>query len=365
MPVGTSQVRHRAGTFIGRERELAELRASLEEAAAGRGGVVVITGDAGIGKTRLLKEFAAQAGEGCQVLTGRCWEEGGAPAYWPWIQVIRGAGGDFSDIATASRDSVQHRDPEGVRFALFDAVAGFLFGLDEPTLIVLEDLHAADEPSLLLLRFLGEATADSRVLLVCSYRDTEPGTRELAGVLAGIARLGPRLTLEGLTDEEVKTYVAGVAGEAAAPTLAVRLRAVTGGNPFFLDELLRAGADVAEPSFRIPEEVRVVIRRRIDGLSPEAVSLLQLAAVGGRELDLAVLERMSRLTPSDLVGAIGEAVDACVLVESLGGGGHAFAHELMRATIYDDLSVRRRHELHLGMGTVLEDLGRGDLDRRL
>ena len=235
---------------------------------------------------------------------------------------------------------------------------------EAPTLILLEDLHAADEPSLLLLRFLGDAIGGSRILLVGSYRDGEPRVRELARHFSSLARAGRRITLRGLSAEEVETYVARVAGMEAARSLAAQLAATTGGNPFFLGELLRS-IDADDSTMRIPEEVRAVIRHRIDGLSPEAATLLQLAAVGGRTLDLAVLEGMSRLTPSLLVEAVGESVEAGVLVEEIEEPGPAFAHELVRATLYEDLSTRRRHELHLGMGTMLEELAAGDLDRRL
>lgn len=362
--------------FVGRASEFEELQEALDDASAGRGVVVVVTGDAGIGKTRLLQELAGQAAGGWAVLAGRCWEEGGAPAYWPWIQVIRAAGGDFAEIAASSGGSAaEQSDPESVRFALFDAVTRFLLGREGPLLILIEDLHAADEPSLLLLRFLGEEIARSRVLVLCSYRDGEPRVRELASLLAGVVRIGRRIVLHGLSEEEVEAYVACVVGEAVTRSLVARLHTITGGNPFFLGEVVRGiaaeqlggwpGADVADPTLRLPEEVRVVIRRRIDGLSPEAASLLQLAAVGGRELDLSVLERMSRLSPSRLVDAIGEALEAGVLVEDIGGQRHAFAHELVRETLYEDLAARRRLELHLQMGSVLEELGRGDLDRRL
>ena len=340
---------------------------------------MIVTGDAGIGKTRLLTEVADKAGaHGWTVLAGRCWEEGGAPAYWPWIQVVRAAGGDFEAIAAPSAGAaVEQTDPGSVRFALFDAVTRFLLDRadERPVLIVLEDLHAADEASLLLLRFLGEAVASAPIAVLCSYRDEEPRVRELAPLFAGLTRIGRRLSLRGLSQDEVKAYVARVVGEDVTPSLVTRLHSITGGNPFFLGELIRAvdadelakwaRAGNADPTWRIPEEVRAVIRRRIDRLSPEASSVLQLAAVSGRELDLAVLEAMSRLSPSRLIDAVGESLDSGVLVEDVDGQRQAFAHELVRETLYLDLSARRRAELHLQMGAVLEELGRGDPDRRM
>jgi hypothetical protein len=254
-------------------------------------------------------------------------------------------------------------------------VTRFLLDREEPLVVLVEDLHAADEPSLLLLRFLGEAIPESRMLVLCSYRGGEPRVRELAPLFGGVARVGRRIALGGLSEAEVETYVRRAVGEADTHGLAGRLHEITGGNPFFLGEVLRgitveqlsawASEDVEDPALRIPEEVRAVIRQRVAGLSPEGASLLQIAAVGGREIDLDVLERMSQLSPRSLVDVIGEGLDAGVLVEDVGGRRRAFAHELVRETLYEDLPARRRLELHLRMGSVLEQLGRGDLDRRL
>ncbi|HEY7692073.1 MAG TPA: AAA family ATPase [Gaiellaceae bacterium] len=378
---GRSSGRRPSRPFVGRGRELEELQEALDEAAAGRGGVTIVTGDAGIGKTRLLAEVADQAGRDWSVFAGRCWEEGGAPAYWPWIQVVRAAGGDFAEIAAAATSPAgsagEQTDPESVRFALFDAVTRFLLDRVDgsPMLIVLEDLHAADEPSLLLLRFLGDAIAKAPIAVLCSCRDGEPRVHELATLFAGLSRVGRRIPLRGLSQDEVETYVEGIVGEPRTRLLAERLHSITGGNPFFLGELIRAvdadqltdwvdaGAD--DPGWRIPEQVRAVVRRRIDRLSPEAASLLQLAAVGGRELEFGVLERMSRLDAGRLVDAIGEALEAGLLVDDAGGRRQAFAHELVRETLYGDLSAWRRAELHLQIGAVLEELSRGDIDRRL
>jgi predicted ATPase len=184
--------------FVGRAQELEELEASLDEAAAWHGRVVLVTGEPGIGKTRLLQELVgAAAGRGWEVLTGRCWEGGGAPAYWPWIQVVRAAGGELERLAaaTSARPGSSSVDPESVRFALFDAVARFLADAarEQPLVIVLEDLHAADEPSLLLLRFLADTVAERPVLVLGSYREDERRVRDLAPLFAGLVRVAHRL----------------------------------------------------------------------------------------------------------------------------------------------------------------------------
>ena len=231
-----------AQPFVGRAKELRELEAMLDAAASGRGGVVLVTGEPGIGKTRLLQELERTAASaGSRVLVGRCWEEGGAPAYWPWIQVVRAAGGEFERLASARPEaSAPGVDPESVRFQLFDAATRFLqeAARRSSLVIALEDLHAADAASLLLLRFLSEAIASSRILVLATYREHESRAHEQAVQFAELVRVAKRISLRGLDVEEVEAYIASAVGS-APPSVAPRLHRVTGGNPFFLGEVLR------------------------------------------------------------------------------------------------------------------------------
>jgi class 3 adenylate cyclase/tetratricopeptide (TPR) repeat protein len=365
-----------ARPFVGREQELAELRTALDLVAIRRGSVFLITGEPGIGKTRLMQEVAGVAlDQGWRVLVGRCWEEGGAPAYWPWIQVVRAAGGEFERLAAPFPDSSApgSADPDSVRFRLFDAATQFLLDVARlrPLVIVLEDLHAADVSSLLLLRFLGEAIDQSPILVLGSYREGESRVHELATAFGELVRVGRRVPLRGLSTAEVEAYVGLVAGDAARPD-AAKLRAITGGNPFFLGEVMRllsAGAALGEaegvlsdPMLRVPEEVRSLIRRRVAGLSHEAVSSLDVAAVIGREFDFRLLERTSRLRPERLLDVVAEAVAAGIVLEAPATGRYAFVHELVRETLYEDLPPSRRLELHLMIGRALEELSQGDPD---
>jgi tetratricopeptide (TPR) repeat protein len=342
-----------ARPFVGRVPEIGELRAALEEAASGRGSLVLVTGEPGIGKTRLMGELAQSALEdGFGVLVGRCSEEGGAPAYWPWIQVVRAAGGELEQLAGAT-PAATAVDPESRRFGLFDAVTQFVAAAarERPLLIVLDDLHAADVPSLLLLRFLAEGLGERRALVVASYRAGERRVGELAAVFAELVRLGRRLPLSGLDVDEVEDYLAGLDGPSSHDR-ASRLHAMTQGNPFFLGEVVRLPA-----GGRVPREVRALIRRRVAGLSPAATDALRIAAVGGRALDLGTLERTSALGAGPLLDVLAEALDAGVLT-----GRYAFAHELVRETLYADLPPSRRAELHLAIGRELERRHRADLD---
>ena len=373
-----------ARPFVGRVQELADLESALEEAAAGRGSLVLLTGEPGIGKTRLMSELARIAAErSVNVAAGRCWEEGGAPPYWPWMQVVRSVGSDLERLAAPTGSPVGPLGssavvPEGERLRLFDAVGRFLAAAssEEPLLVTLDDVHAADEPSLLLLRFLGQALAEARVLLVASYRDAESRVRERGDVFAELARVGRRIPLRGLTSADVDAYVETVTGSRPTRQVAARLYEITAGNPFFVQEIVRllavdetfeslddAGSD---PFLRIPEEIRVLIRRRVAGLASEAIAILRVAAVIGREFDLHLLQRTSRLSPAKLLDVLGQAAAVGVIGELPSTPRrYAFAHELVRETLYDDLPPARRLELHQKVGQLLESVYADDLDPHL
>jgi hypothetical protein len=365
-----------ARPFVGRDHELDELRAALEDAAQGRGSLVLVTGEAGVGKTRLMEELAGlAAGRGWTMLFGRCWEEGGAPAYWPWVQIVRAAGAEFDRLATSDTEATV--DPEAVRFRLFDEVARFLYesARERRLLLVLDDLHAADAPSLLLLRFLSERVAGSTILVVGAYRPGEARVHDLAELFAELVRVGTRIPLRGLNVADVESYVTAVTGEPPPRPVVARLHQITGGNPFFLGEIVRllvvdgrlpdSGTQLRDPLLRLPEEVRALIRRRVAGLSHEAVSTLRVAAVVGREFDLPILQRAVLLSPSRLADVLGESVAAGVVAGAPGERAYSFAHELVRETLYEDLPAARRLELHLTIGRALQELHRHDLESHL
>ena len=358
---------------------------ALEEAATGRGSLVLLAGEPGIGKTRLMSEFARIAEQqGVSVVTGRCWEEGGAPPYWPWMQVIRSVGGDLEQLAAPTDPNAGRRAtasavvPESERFRLFDAVGRFLTDVasERPLLATLDDVHAADEPSLLLLRFLGDALADANVLLVASYRESEKRTRELGDVFADLTRVGRRISLRGLTSADLEDYVGTVTGSRPTDQAVARLHEITGGNPFFVGEIVRLlaaddtleslDATIKDPFLRMPEEVRALIRRRVASLPREAAAVLRVAAVIGREFDLHLLQRTSRLTPARLLAVLREAVAVGIVAELPSTPRrYSFAHELMRETLYDDLPPARRLELHHEVGCLIESVYEDDLDPHL
>jgi tetratricopeptide (TPR) repeat protein len=384
----TDQVRtrERIRPFVGRARELEELGSAIAEADAGRGSLLLISGEPGIGKSRLMEELADDVTErGWRVLNGRCWEGGGAPAYWPWVQVVREAGGEFDRLTPPDGESGRVRadrsvmdarlDPDAARFRLFDEVGRFLDDLarERPCLIVLDDLHAADEPSLLLLRFLATTGTTRPVVVVGSYRENEPRVVELADVFGELARLGRRIPLRGLSEDEVVTFVGLMWGDGPPASLADRVYRVTNGNPFFVGEVVRAliaegweGLGEPDGILPLPEEVRVLIRRRLAGLSPEAVISLRAAAVIGREFDLRVLSSASTLSLERLIGVLAEATRAAVVSEDPNvPTAFSFTHDLVRETLYEDLPSIRRMELHRTVGEVLVEAFRDDLEPHL
>ena len=250
--------------FVGRERELAELLGGLDDACACRGRLVLLAGEPGIGKSRLAEELIAHArARGVRTLVGRCWEAGGAPAYWPWVQSLRpylrdtdteslrsqlreGAA-DLARLFPELRDLLADLPPaapvesEGARFRLFDAMTAFLkrVAAERPLVLVLDDLHAADEPSLLLLRFVARELGESRLLIVGAYRGVDPTPAEpLTTTLTELARepVSRTLALAGLGEADVARFIELAAPGAPAAGLGAAVHAETEGNPLFVGE---------------------------------------------------------------------------------------------------------------------------------
>jgi class 3 adenylate cyclase/DNA-binding CsgD family transcriptional regulator len=391
-----------ADMFVGRKHELEILRGAFEQACAGRGRIVMLAGEPGIGKTRTAQELASHAaGREAAVLWGRCPEESGAPPYLPWVQVIRAAlqdanpdllaelgasAGDLADLVPEVRDrlpglerSAPLGDPAEARFRMFESIRQFLasLGRRRTLLVVFDNLHWADAPSLRLLEFLAPELADSRILVVGTYRATELSRRHpLSNALGALARTPHfvRVNLVGLSAEEVQVFIAA-AGTAVPAGLATTLHDQTEGNPLFLREIVRfleqrgalaAGSDGAEavsPSaIRIPEGVTEVIGRRLNLLSAGCNEVLALASVIGRDFTWEVLTRAaSPLTEDMLLEALDEAVAAHIVEETV-PERYRFAHNLIRVTLYDELRIARRRQSHRAVGNAIEAVHRADLD---
>jgi len=379
-----------AGAFVGREAELRLLTDAVADARAGRGRLVVVSGEAGIGKSRLTDEVAAHAKAlGVRVLWGRCWEAGGAPAFWPWVQALRSLVRDadpdvLREQLGRTAPEVAHLLPElrelypdlaepaaldsdGARFRLFEATASFLrsAAANEPLVVVLDDVHAADAPSLLMLEFVVGELADARVLLLAAYRDPEldPGDPQAAALASLARRASARLTLHGLPRPEVATFVAASAGVEPHESVVAAIADETEGNPLFVGEIVRllaAEGRLAEEvgsSWRmaIPETVKEVVGRRLRGLSDDCRETLDVASAIGREFPLELLEQVGGRAAGAELELLDEAVVARLVTDVPGSPGRLrFTHALVRDTLYDALAQGRRLELHRRIGEAIE-----------
>jgi DNA-binding SARP family transcriptional activator len=369
--------------FVGREHELAELDAGLDDAIAGRGRLFFLVGEPGIGKSRLADELIRHArGRGVEILVGRCWEASGAPAYWPWVQSLRGyvreaepdalrrelgaGAAELAQILPELRTILPgvpeptSLESESARFRLFDATAEFLRNASRrrPLLLFLDDLHAADAPSLLLLQFLARELRPMRILVLGAFRDVDPTPAQpLTSMLTEVAREPgtTRLSLRGLSQQDVAEYVELAAAELASPDLIASLYDETDGNPLFVGETVRLL--VVEGRIAIPQSVRDVISRRLAHLADECNRVLVLASVLGREFALDALARLSKLGEDDLLDTLDEAIAARVLSDVPGAPSRLrFAHVLIRDTLYAELTTARRVRLHRLAAEALEDL---------
>src|SRR5436309_11123947 len=382
--------------FVGRHDELVELRAGLEDAVTGRGRFFLVVGEAGIGKTRLVEELAREAAErGHLVLWGRCWEGEGAPPYWPWIQVIRaylrvahseglprvagGAGASYLAQLVPELAGIQSPGPsvppqsEHARFYLFDAVATFLQSRPDhtPLVLVFDDLQWADTPSLLLLQFLVHELRDTAMLVVATYREIEARQNpHVADILGALARDGRHLPLRGFGEEEVALFIEGKTGRSASAALVRAVHRETGGNPFFVDEivhlLVAEGAlerrDATIPrGLPVPQGVREAIRRRLGPLPAPCRDALTLASVVGGEVGLGAVQHACGLGADALLDVLGPALGREILVrDPRTAGRYRFAHALIRETIYEELGAAERARLHGRIGEVLETLHQRD-----
>ncbi|MEA3055705.1 MAG: hypothetical protein QOD30_1137, partial [Actinomycetota bacterium] len=333
------------GAFVGREHELGTLRRALDEARGGRTRTVVISGDAGIGKTRLVEELVGEARrDGAQSAWGRAWEGGGAPEYWPWIEILRDLGADAArDALATSRDGDgDGAGDDGARFRLFDRVATALraIGGPGPAVIVLEDAHVADEPTVRLAQFIARTVRDAPLLLLVTRR------HEGGSALADVEREAEVVHVSALGPDDLGTMLA-LDGETAA-----RIADASGGNPFFAEQLARwwaSGADRAT----VPSGVREVVRRRVSQLPEHTATLLPVGAVVGRGFDVAVVARATDTSAADVLEALAPAVRAALVVQEE-AGRFRFHHDLVRAALIDDLEPSTRARHHLAVAGALE-----------
>jgi predicted ATPase len=381
------------GEFLCREKELALARDALHEVLRGRGQLLLLVGEAGIGKTRLAAELVALAqGHGALAFWGRCHAGEGARVFWPWVQILRaflaergadrvhaslgGGAPEVAEYVPELRERLPELPPpapdrgEALR-RLFEGVAHLLReeASAVPLVLVLDDLHCADEPSLRLLRFVARELAAARMLVVGTYREVAAsGSEALLDALAELARLHHpkrKIWLRGLTHSCVRRFIQRVSGGDPSPALVEACYARSEGNPLFLLELLHWMQGREEPwdpppegfEREIPEGIRHVIRQRLTGLSAECRGVLASASVLGREFPASVLARVCGLSEDELLTRLEEAETARAVEAMRASPGRLrFTHPLIGETLYDELSTRVRAGLHRRAGEVLEEL---------
>jgi DNA-binding SARP family transcriptional activator len=354
---------------IGRESALGALDAALAEVVSNRRGrAVVVTGEPGIGKTRLVTELARTAAEhGARVLWGRCHEADVSPAYWPWVPIVRELAGQRpSEVVRgllspgSAHVSV---DANSAALRTYDAVSRLIetAAHDAPVVIVLEDVHWADAASLQLLSFAAEALTRVPVLLVATTRVVPEPSAALQALRAALARQSAtRVSLTGLSTDEVGELVSQLTGVAVDEELTAVLTERTDGNPFFVIELARlleaeerldaAGARAVE----VPDGIGDVLRLRLARVDEDVRQLLSVAAVAGREFDLALLTQVTDTSIETALDLLDGAVAAYTIEEAGAAGAYRFTHALVRETLYGTLTVARRGLLHARIAEALE-----------
>jgi hypothetical protein len=378
-------------SLIGRDLEFDRLMSGVEGArSSGRGTLFLISGEPGIGQTRLAEAFTERAeADGLPSVWGRCWENPGAPPYWPWAQALRalttrheggelahqlgGVGDWIAELVPELRQRLPGIEPVGslrseqARFALFDAVATYLrtFSDQAPLVIVIDDLHAADSESLAMLDFVARSLREAPVVIVVAYQDAAMRARtDVEKLFRDLAVRGRQLPLGGITEDDVGRIVEAEAGASVPRELVHALHVTTEGNPLFAGEVARLLSSEGQLAawesdeagrLPLPDTVRETIRRRLEPLGPAVVYALKTAAVIGREFRLATLERV---VTGDSCVALVDAARGRGIVSDVprSVGLFRFTHGLMRETLYAELTTAERIDLHRDVGRALEEV---------
>jgi class 3 adenylate cyclase/tetratricopeptide (TPR) repeat protein len=393
--------------YVGRTSERDELMKTWKAAVAGAMKLVMVAGEPGVGKTRLVAEVARSVhDDGAVVLFGRCTEEALMP-YQPFVEALRdhAAASSTMELADETRvgasqlarfvpdlgarlsvsDPDLRADPQSERFLLFEAVGAWFdaIGARTPVLLVLDDLHWADSSTLQLLAFLARRHGEHHLLMLGTYRETDLArTHPLAETLADLRRerLVERVSLHGLDAETVAALIGAIGGQTPPADFAALVYAETEGNPFFVEEVLvhlaESGALQQEndewrltrplDQLGVPEGVREVVGRRLNRLGATANRALSVGAIVGREFDLDVVARVADLSADELLDILDQCVAVRIVVEAPSiPGRFGFSHALIRQTLYEELGATRRVVFHERVGRAIETLRAGRLDDQL
>jgi tetratricopeptide (TPR) repeat protein/transcriptional regulator with XRE-family HTH domain len=399
-PAGSFLGARPGGPLIAREEELGQILMTVGAVEQGEGRLVILTGEPGVGKTRLAQEVTVHIGNrGFALATGRCYEPEQVVPYYPFLDALTGAltaaprplraaassrwpylGWLLPDVVDAP-DASQALGQDAQQL-LFRSVTGFVKAVAEirPLALLLDDLHWADKASLQLFVHLARHTHTARILLLATYRDTEVGRKHpLTRALLDLGRegLAQQTALERLRAEGTAALIATTLGEAeVSGDLAALVHRRTDGNPFFVKQVLQGLMERGDlyqedgrweqkgvQEFQVPESIRSAIGSRLSRLSPEAQDLLRKASVLGQTFQFNDLQVMAARQEEVVEEALEEATEASLIWDS-GRDGYSFDHALTQQTLYSELPRRKRRRLHLAAGETLEKLPEGLRARR-
>jgi DNA-binding winged helix-turn-helix (wHTH) protein/tetratricopeptide (TPR) repeat protein len=393
--------------FVGRAEVIERLFGALHGASSGRGRLCLVTGEAGIGKTRCMNEFAMISRRlKRSVWSGRCLEGGRTAVFWPWVQVLRdalaqgqlsaalqletrallaeltprgdngeppSAGGAAASPAVPRRQDLDVGASSAVaaRFWTLEKLSRFLLRCAEtaPRVVLLDDVHWADEASLDLLVFLAAELPRMSALVIATARDAELHHSEAWS--KALTRLGPceRIELSGLRSSDVEQYVAEVTGLELPPEIPRTVHSKCGGNPLFMQETVRLLSARCErigvqalrtDDISVPGVARDVLRARLTGLGDEPREALEVACIIGQEFELVVLRSVLGIPADKLLAALDQASRAHLIAPRARGGTYGFSHDTIREALYEELSTARRAELHTRVAQALEGRAAGE-----